>query len=265
MNDQITNYLNNCRIILVNTTHSGNVGATARAMKTMGLSELYLVSADLGIIDDYALARSSGAQDILANCKIVPNLADAIVDCHYLLGTSARERTLTNTVLLPREAAKEAINSYVNHGYKIAIVFGQERIGLTNHELSLCHAQVLIPTSTEYSSLNIASAVQLLCYELRLAVLDLNNDFSFNKPQRKVKRDNDILAKSSDMELLYDHFERVMRQVKFLDPKQPKLLMQRLRRLFNRAHINTQELNILRGFLHACEKQASLSNSANSE
>lgn len=259
MSSNVSNLLSNCRVILVNPTHPGNVGATARAMKTMGLSELYLVSEDSGIIDDHAMARASGAQDILEDCTVVSSLQEAIKGCHYLLGTSARERTLSNPILLPREAANRAIKSYVVDGYKMALLFGQERIGLTNQELIMCHDQVMIPANAEYSSLNIASAVQLLCYELRLAVLDAcSSEDLENISKVKNKRDNDSLASSDDMELLYQHLEQVMLKIEFLDPKQPKLLMQRLRRLFNRAHLCNQELNILRGILAACEKKVDL-------
>lgn len=262
MQDEITNLLSNCRIILVNTTHPGNVGATARAMKTMGLSELYLVSQDSGIIDDHAFARASGADDVLGRCVVVPTLQQAIAGCHYLIGTSARSRTLSSQVLTPRDAANRAINNYVTTGGRIAIVFGQERMGLTNTELSICHEQIIIPANPEYSSLNLSSAVQLICYELRLAVLkNLDNNDIINKLSVNLKRDKAELVDVADMELLYEHLERVMLKTDFLDPKQPKLLMQRLRRLFNRAQVGKQELNILRGILTACEKKSDLADS----
>ena len=244
------NHLDNCRVILVNTTHPGNVGSAARAMKTMGLSELYLVSTNTEIIDDYAVARASGADDILLNATIVETLQEAIVDCHYLLGTSARERTLSSTVITPKEAAYKAINQHASKNYKIGILFGQERMGLTNEELAICHQQILIATNPEYSSLNIASAVQLICYELNLANIDFMQDTANNSKINKVIS----LATADEMELFYQHLERLMLKTDFMDPKQPKLLMRRLRRLFNRAELSQQELNIMRGIFTACEK-----------
>ncbi len=256
----MNNYLNNCRIILVNTTEPGNIGSAARAMKTMGVTELYLVSQDSNIINEYAIARACGADDILNNIVIVSTLKEAINGCQYLLGTSARSRSLSSPVIDPRKAANIAINDYAVNNSKVGVIFGQERMGLTNEELSICHAQILIPTNKEYSSLNIASAVQLICYELNLAALDcVQESFKLdlnNKLNNKFnnKRDNVVLADAYEMELFYEHLERLMLKTNFLDPKQPKLLMRRLRRLYNRAQPCTQELNIMRGILAACER-----------
>lgn len=252
----MSQFLNNCRIILVNTTQPGNVGSAARAMKTMSVKELYLVSSNPNIIDEYAIARSCGADDILVNTVIVPTLKQAIDGCHYLLGTSARSRNLSSEVLTPRAAAKIAINEHTAQGNKVAVIFGQERMGLTNEEISVCHAQILIPTNAEYSSLNIASAVQLICYELNLAAIDCaDHHFNLDSINKSLnKLDNRVLANAFDMELFYEHLERVMLKTQFLDPKQPKLLMRRLRRLYNRAQLCTQELNIMRGILTACER-----------
>lgn len=260
MSEQVNKFLNNCRVILVNTTHPGNVGSAARAMKTMGLSELYLVSENPGIIDDHAMARSSGAQDILENSTIVSSLKEAVVDCKYLMGTSARARTLSSPVMTPRQGAEQAIKSYVASGHKVAIIFGQERMGLTNQELAICHSQIIIPANPVYSSLNIASAVQLICYDLRLAALEFIEISTTSLQAINPKRDKETLADASDMELFYEHLERLMLKIEFLDPKQPKLLMQRLRRLFNRSQVNEQELNILRGILAASEKKADRAN-----
>ncbi len=243
----INKNLENFRIILVNTTHPGNVGATARAMKTMGISDLYLVSADSNIIDDHARARSSGATDILDNTKIVSSLKEALIDCHYLLGTSVRMRTLSTPIYYPRAAAKTAVDEYTSKGLKVAIIFGQERMGLTNQEIAVCHAQIMIPANPEYSSLNLASAVQLICYELKLASMD-------ETIERQDKRDELELATANQMELFYEHLEKVLLKIRFLNPSQPKLLMRRLRRLYNRASPCQQELNILRGILTASEK-----------
>lgn len=260
LNKQTNNLLANCRIILVNTTHPGNVGATARAMKTMGLSELYLVNDNCEIIDDHAIARASGATDVLARAKIVPSLEEAVAGCNYLIGTSDRERALSNPVMAPNVGSQKAINDYVANGYKIAVIFGQERIGLTNKELSYCHDQIVIPANSDYSSLNISSAVQIVCYELRLAALQLASQHDLVKTAKNM-RDNDVLADCKDVELFYNHLERLMYKTDFLDPKQPKLLMQRLRRLFNRAQLCQQELNIMRGILSACEKKSDLADS----
>ena len=156
--------LHNIKIILVETTHPGNIGASARAMKTMGLGALRLVNPKLFPSAD-ATVRAAGADDILSEAEIYDSLADAVGDCKYLYGTSTRKRSLQCEVLSPESATNEIIN-VMDNDINIGIVFGRERTGLTNSELDLCNKMVAIPTNPEFSSLNIASAVQIICYEI---------------------------------------------------------------------------------------------------
>jgi tRNA (cytidine32/uridine32-2'-O)-methyltransferase len=233
--------LENIRIVLVNTSHPGNIGAAARAMKTMGLSKLCLVSPKL-FPHDKANEMASAAVDVLETAQVVPTLNDAIADCHLVIGTSARTRTIPWPLLTPRECAEKMVSEAKNKN--VALVFGREQTGLTNEELHRCHYHVHIPSNPEYSSLNIASAVQVLAYELRVA--------SEAKPA-EVAWDYEY-ASSEELEGLYQHLERVMVQIEFLNPKAPRQLMARVRRLFNRARLDVMEVNILRGILGAVEK-----------
>ena len=184
-------------------------------------------------------ARSSGALDVLTNARIVPTLAEAIGGCGYVVGTSSRRRRLAWPELDPRECAAEAVA--VSQSKPVAIVFGAERAGLTNEEMDRCNALVCVPSNPEYSSLNLAMAVQIIAYELRLAQgLD-------SKPPDP----DSIPASAGDIELFYEHLERVLTDSGFLKPDNPRVLMRRLRRLFNRARLNESELRIMRGILSA--------------
>lgn len=162
--------LDRFRIVLIETSHSGNIGSAARAMKTMGLNRLYLVSPKQGI-DEQALALAAGADDVVNNAVVVESFDEAVADCELVIGTSARLRHLQNTLLEPRACAEKAM-SYATAQRQVAIVFGRERIGLTNDELLKCHYHLTIPANPDYSSLNLAMAVQLICYELRMAWLE---------------------------------------------------------------------------------------------
>jgi tRNA (cytidine32/uridine32-2'-O)-methyltransferase len=226
------------RFVLFEPSHPGNVGAAARAIKTMGFTELVLVN-PLTEVDGQARARSSGALDVLTGARIVETLAEAIRDCGYVLGASARRRRLTIPELDPRECAAEVVDG--GYSKPVAIVFGTERAGLKNAELDQCNALVYIPSNPEYSSLNLAMAVQVVAYELRWAQgLD-----------RKPLDTGVPPASATDMELFYEHLERVLRGSGFLNPGNPRNLMRRLRRLFNRARLDENELNIMRGILSA--------------
>ncbi len=237
---------NNPRIILVNTTHPGNIGAAARAMKNMGLSQLYLVDpAEFPHCD--ATARATGADDILNNAVVVEDLNTALKDCTLVFATSARSRHLAWPVCTPRECAKQS----VEQDKPVAIVFGRENSGLTNKELALCHYHVNIPTAENFSSLNLAAAVQVVAYELNLA-----QQSGFSSPVKEgAAKEVDELATADEVMGFYQHLQNTMTRLDFLDPKQPKMLMQRLMRLFNRAHLEKKELNILRGFLTAIDKK----------
>jgi tRNA (cytidine32/uridine32-2'-O)-methyltransferase len=227
--------LSNIRIVLVETTHPGNIGATARAMKVMGLSKLYLVKPKKFPHLD-AVVRAAGALDILDQAIITESLTDAIADCNLVIGTSARQRTLPIEVLNPRQAAVKA-SSEINH--KVAFVFGQERSGLSNDELLHCHYHLNIPTVKEYSSLNLAASVQIIAYELYQAA----------NSSSEAKIQYDELASANEMALFYEHLQKTLIDIGFLDSENPRHLMDRMRRLFNRARLEKIEANILRGIL----------------
>lgn len=234
--------LDNIRVVLVNTSHPGNIGSAARAMKTMGIHDLVLVD-PVEPPDGRATAMAAGAIDVLANLRIVATLAEAVADCGLVIGSSARSRTLDWPMLDPREAGAKSVAEAAHH--KVALVFGRERTGLTNEELQQCHYHVCIPANPEYSSLNLAMAVQTICYEVRMHSLT-------NKPQA-----NEVEAypQQQDLERFYAHLEQILLQVNFLRADHPGNVMSKLRRLFNRGRPDNQELNILRGILTAVQKQ----------
>lgn len=231
------------RIVLVGTTHPGNIGAVARAMKNMGQSELALVN-PRHFPHEEATARASGASDILDNARVVSTLAEALTDCVYVAGASARSRTINWPSMGPRDCAERMIGER-QHG-KVAAVFGPERSGLNNDDLDLCHTLLTIPTDPGFSSLNLAMAVQILTYELRVAsLLHEGPVFETEAPP----------ASSDEMEHFYAHLEKVMLDIGFLDPDNPRHLMRRLRRLFIRTRPDKNEVNILRGILTAVDRK----------
>lgn len=226
------------RFVLFEPSHPGNVGAAARAIKTMGFSELVLVNPACRI-DAEATARSSGALDVLQNARVFDGLAEAVQDCGLVVGASARRRRLTWPELDPRECAETVVES--SRTKPVAIVFGPERAGLKNTEMDVCNALVYIPSNPDYSSLNLAMAVQVIAYELRRAQnLDVKPDDDESPP-----------ASAEGLEYFYQHLERVLLGSGFLNPENPRTLMRRLRRLFNRARLDENELNIMRGILSA--------------
>lgn len=229
--------LENIRIILVGTTHPGNIGSSARAMKTMGLSSLYLVHPKR-FPDQAAIDMAAGADDILASAQVVSSLEEALTGTTLVIGTSARPRGIGLLPLTPKETAKQISTRYSHE--KIAIVFGREHAGLTNDELLMCHYHMNIPSSAEYSSLNLAMAVQIITYELRMHILN-------PKPLTELR--HAPLAKAEDVARFFDHLEAVLVQVDFLKQHNPKRLLPRLRRLFNRIQLEQMEVNILRGML----------------
>lgn len=232
------------RIVLVQTSHPGNIGAAARAMKTMGLSDLALV-APRTFPSDEAVARASGADDVLRNASIYGNLGDAIADCAYVVGASARLRSVPCPVTDPRTCAA-LVWQRLEHG-RAAIVMGPEQSGLTNEDLALCQHLVHIPTTKEYGSLNVAMALQVLCYELRMSGLG-------RRTQVEEKREAP-LATAAELEGFHDHLERVLEDAGFFDPNHPKRLKLKLRRLFHRAELDQNEINILRGALSALDSK----------
>lgn len=223
------------RIVLVNTSHPGNIGACARAMKTMGLSALTLVQPKI-FPSAEAIARAAGAEDILENATLCDSLEQALTGCTLVVGASARARTIEWPELAPREAATRLTAEAAQA--PVALVFGCEHSGLSNEELDRCHFLTRIPANPAFASLNIASAVQVFAYEILLA---------HGAPAREAEEHSPVGAEQ--MELFYAHLEQVLVQTGFLSPRLPKKLMRRLRRLFNRARPDHNEMNILRGML----------------
>ncbi|SHH33748.1 tRNA (cytosine(32)/uridine(32)-2'-O)-methyltransferase TrmJ [Ferrimonas marina] len=235
--------LENIRIVLVGTSHSGNIGSAARAMKTMGLSQLVL-AAPRTEVDGHSMALAAGASDVLKNMVVTEDLPSAIADCSLVIGTSARSRTLS----WPMLDAREAGTKLAQEGQKgpVALVFGRENHGLNNEELQMCHYHVCIPANPEYSSLNLAQAVQLLSYETRMAHLAMQ--------QAPTEADDTEYPNAEQMASFYGHLERVLLKTGFIIQAHPGQIMNKLRRLFNRARPEQQELNILRGILTSIER-----------
>ncbi|TAL62752.1 MAG: RNA methyltransferase [Legionella sp.] len=234
--------LSSVRIVLVATSHPGNIGSTARAMKTMGLESLYLVTPK-SFPDPKANELAAGADDVLEQAVVVPTLDDALVGCQIILATSARPRGLSLPGLIPASAAELVHNK--SDDTQIAIVFGREHSGLTNEELLKCHYHVNIPSNPEYSSLNLAQAVQIIAYELRMKI---------EKPKAEVALRMDKEATADEIEQFYEHLKEVFVEIQFLKEANPRRLMQRVRRLFNRVQLEQMEVSILRGMLSQVQK-----------
>jgi TrmH family RNA methyltransferase len=229
------------RIVLVDTSHPGNIGAAARAMKNMGLSELHLVRPEQFPHTD-ATARAAGAEDVLLRAQVHSTFEAALVGCGLVAATSARQRHLAWDLVEPRECAAQLVAAAQTSS--VALVFGAERMGLTNVELARCNLLVTIPTHPDYSSLNLAMAVQLLIYEIWLAI----------RPGAPPPPERDVpLSSSEEMSRFYAHIETVLQEVNFHDRTGAGHLMARIRRLFNRAQIDQNEMNILRGILTAVQ------------
>jgi tRNA/rRNA methyltransferase len=231
------------RVVLVETSHPGNIGAVARAMKTMGIDSLVLVRA-LRAPDAQAQAMASGAVDVLDAARVCDTLDEALQGTVFAVASTARSRDLSHELLTPRQAAARMIEES-RHG-PVALVMGPEKYGLTARDVSRCSVISSIPTNPAYGSLNLASAVQLFAYELRLAAL----------PVDALPQESYPPATHEDLELFYAHLEQTIVDIGFLDPAAPKRLMQRMRRLFARARLEREELNILRGILAAAQAAA---------
>jgi tRNA (cytidine32/uridine32-2'-O)-methyltransferase len=239
--------LNNVRIVLVNTSDCRNIGSAARAMKTMGLSQLVLVDPQ-EMPNGQAQALAAGATDVLANAKVVKTMQEAVSDCGLVIGTSARSRTLPWPMLDPRQCGEKLVTEM--SGFPVALVFGRESSGLTNDELQLCHFHVQIPANPEYSSLNLAMAVQTLSYEIRMNFLALENQLS----SAVATTENEEYPIIEETERLYQHFEDALKGTGFITPSHPGLVMTKLRRLLNRARPDIKEVKMLRGILSSVEK-----------
>ena len=237
--------LDNIRVVLVNTSHPGNIGGVARAMKNMGLTRLYLV-APKQYPDEQAEWRAASAGDILEGAVVTDTLEESIADCQFVVGTSARERRIPWPLLDARQCAQRiAISSSKE---QVAVLFGREDRGLTNEELKVCNLHLNIPTSDSYSSLNLAMAVQIVGYELRMLFAQ------DNLPVSEMDQWDTPLATRENMERYYVHLEETLVALEFLDPAAPRQLMSRLRRLYSRFRLDEMELNILRGILTETQK-----------
>jgi TrmH family RNA methyltransferase len=230
--------LANIRIVLVETSHPGNIGAIARAMKNMALSQLYLVKPKIFPSAD-ATARASGADDILASAVICDTLTEAVADCEIVMGASARDRTIGWPTLVAKQCAEQALKDAQNN--QVALVFGRENSGLTNAELDCCQYLIRIPCNKDFSSLNLAAAVQVFTYEL------------FSRASQQIEEKavsaSEPLATSAQIEGFYQHLQETLTAIDFIQSGQSNSVMRRLRRLYSRSRLSTREVDILRGIL----------------
>jgi tRNA (cytidine32/uridine32-2'-O)-methyltransferase len=235
----------NIRMVMVNTSHPGNIGGSARAMKNMGLSRLVLIDPK-EYPSEHAISRAASALDVIDKIQVLDNLDDAIADCSLVIGTSARERRIPWPLLTPRECGDRVWAESKKH--QVAILFGREDRGLTNDELQKCHFHVHIPANPEYSSLNISCALQVIAYEIRMSALNEENGGPLHYDDWDIPP-----AKQSDMELYYEHLQETLEKLNFIDPDNPRQALNRLRRLYNRIRMDQMELGMLRGMLTAIQ------------
>lgn len=255
----------NIKVILLRTTHPGNVGAVARAMKNMGLFDLNLVKPEFNklVSEEEAIARAAGAEDLIHSSNTYTSLDEAIKDCHLVIGSSARSRKMPWPLMNPRDCADlvmQQLSVPLAEGrpaMKVAFLFGQEASGLSNEELQRCHYHVNIPAVADFSSLNLAMAVQVITYELRMAFLSqVEHADVQTSPILSPESEgwDEAMASVSEVEGFLTHLEQTLIQTEFHDPANPRQLMMRLRRLFQRAHLDQREVNILRGILSSIQK-----------
>ncbi|QRX82189.1 RNA methyltransferase [Glaciimonas sp. PAMC28666] len=239
-----TSLFNRLRFVLVDTSSPGNVGAAARAIKTMGFSELVLVNPRYPDVlqRDEAIALASGAQDILASARIVDTVEQALAGCNFAAALSARLREFSPPVMAPRAVAAQLASDATLTG---AILFGSERYGLPNEIVEKCNVLINIPANPEYSSLNLSQAVQVLAYECRVAE-GAEQPADLSSAGGEIGFQGDV-ANLIEIEGMFAHLEKALIEIDFLDPAHPKKLMPRLKRLFSRAGLETEEVNILRG------------------
>lgn len=239
------------RIVLVNPSHPGNIGGAARAMKTMAVNQLVLVS-PRNYPDPRAVWRAAGARDLLESAIVVETLDDALADCDLIVGTSARDRRIPWPVVDAHECAKKIYEE--PESSKVAILFGREDRGLKNDELNRCHLHVHVPTSEDYSSLNLAMAVQIISYELRMRSLKAN-DLQPEAAQDTTDQWDEPFANGADVERFHEHLAQTLVDIDFFNPDEPKQLLTRLRRLFVRVRLDKMEINILRGILSTVQEK----------
>lgn len=235
------------RFVLVNTSHPGNIGAAARAIKNMGLSRLVLVE-PRDFPSDQAVWRAAGALDVLEKAVVVETLDEAIADCRLVVGTSARGRRIPWPLFSPRECGDKVYSEAKNNEHDVAIIFGREDRGLTNDELHKCHYHVHIPANPAYSSLNIASALQVIAYEIRMSALaaEAGAPVTFDEWDMPP-------AEQKDVEHYFAHMQETYEKLGFLDADNPRQTLTRLRRLYGRVRLDQMEINILRGMLTAMQ------------
>jgi TrmH family RNA methyltransferase len=234
------------KIVLVETSHPGNIGAAARAMKTMCLNHLALVQPQ-SFPDPVAFARASGAAELLEDAQRCESMVEAIADCQRVVGVTARSRKLSAPVREPRALMQELLTEYADT--QVAFVFGRERNGLTNEEIDLCHTVCTIPANEAYGSLNLAAAVQILCYEWHIASLEQMYSQAHGEPHKTP-----AIAPAGEIEGFYDHLWQTLEKIEFLDEDNPVPLMRKVRRLFDRTELSSAEINILRGILKSINK-----------
>lgn len=248
--------LKRVRIVLMETSHPGNIGAVARAMKNMGISSLFLVS-PRAMPDDSSFGRAAGAANILESARIVGSLQEAVADCGLVVGASARNRRITWPIMNPRDCAEKVWDAAALSD--VAIVFGREDRGLSNEELQQCNFHVHIPANPDFSSLNLAMAVQVMCYEIRMSFL-MSLEESEDKPHMNAVKGaldvgwDELPATSGELEGFFVHLEETITSTEFLDPENPGQLMTRLRRLYLRSGMDKVEVNIMRGILTSIRK-----------
>ena len=243
------------RIVLVGTQHPGNIGSAARAMKTMGLSRLVLVAPEKAPDRD-TQAMAAGADDLVATAPVFATLAEAVADCRWVLGCTARSRRIQLEPLHPRDAARRALLAAANG--PVALVFGRERTGLENDELQLCHAAVHIPSDPAFSSLNLAAAVQVLAYELRCAVLDAAGADAQPVVAMRTAPPGEGSASHAELEGLFGQLAETLEQIDFHKGRAPESAMRKLRRLYLRANLDSADIRLLRGVLADAQRMARL-------
>ncbi len=248
--------LNQVRFVLSHPTHPGNIGAAARALKTMGASQLALINPK-DYPSEVAVRRASGAQDVLQNTQVYTSLEEAIADCRVVIGTTARKRSLDWPGLTPREMAEQLASDKL--ALPIAIVFGTENSGLTNEELQACQYHLTIPTNETYSSLNLASAVQLIAYELRVALLqqaEQSNDeeSSFSQKDSRTEESGELPATAAELQQLIQHIEQIFTGSGYLHASKLHMTRLRLGRLLSKSLLTESDVRLLRGALASIEK-----------
>ena len=259
------NLLSHVRIVLAEPTHPGNIGAVARSMKTMGLGQLVMVNPKK-FPHDEASKRAAGAESVLDDARVVSDIHQALEGCTLVLGTSVRDREVSWPTFDPRVSADKAIQHIQSNDLggtdaeavgsqpQVAILFGRESSGLTNQEMDLCHSQIRIPANDEYSSLNLASAVQIIAYELRMKALTLVSDEVPQKSGSRPRQDEQ-LATVEQQQGYINHLQETLESVDFIKTKPPTMLMRKLTRLYNKSSLTVEEIQILRGILSAIDNK----------